>query len=164
MKPVFCILLFLLYGLFGCNSTQKEEADLLELFQQEKELNCRLLSMKDSIDTEWENTNFLLEKNLPSDMPSEEKANMLKVRNANLIRMFQSFDDMDKKVKIALQKTEQMDEQMTKRITTLKQEIHRIESQKMILFEKLYQAGGTEKVAHFKHTHETILSENCKEL
>lgn len=93
--------------------------------------------MKDSITTEWDNINYLLEENLPAEMPSEEKTNMLKVRNASLIRMFQSFDDVDEGVKMALAKTEQLDIEMTKRITVLKKEVQKIESEKIALFQKI---------------------------
>ena len=62
---------------------------LLALFEEEKELRCSLAAMKDSISMQWDQINLLLENNMPAEMPGEERANMLKVRNANLIRMFQ---------------------------------------------------------------------------
>ncbi|MGH1433555.1 MAG: hypothetical protein ACRBG0_03750 [Lewinella sp.] len=118
--------------------------------------------MKDSISTEWDNINNLLETSLPQEMPQEERMNMLKVRNANLIRMFQSFDGLDEAVKVALMKTEEMDKEMTKRITSLKKEANEIESQKRALFEKISQSVGAEEVARIKDANEVLLSLDCE--
>ena len=162
MKTVFYFLLIFLFSILGCENKPKEETVLLELFQKEKALNCQLAAMKDSITTEWDNINYLLEENLPAEMPSEEKTNMLKVRNASLIRMFQSFDDVDEGVKMALAKTEQLDIEMTKRITVLKKEVQKIESEKIALFQKINEASGADELARIKGIHQSLLSENCK--
>jgi len=162
MKPTFYFLLILLFAVSGCENKPNEEAVLLELFHKEKKLSCQLASMKDSIITEWDNINHLLEENLPADMPTEEKTNMLKVRNASLIRMFQSFDDVDEEMKMALNKTEQLDMKMTKRITVLKKEVQKIESEKIALFQKINEASGAEELARFKNIHQSLLLEKCK--
>ena len=104
---------------FRLQKKPKEETVLLELFQM-KNLNCQLAAMKDSITTEWDNINYLLERNLPAEMPSEEKTNMLKVRNASLYPNVPIFDDVDEGVKMVLAKTEQLDIEMTKRITVFR--------------------------------------------
>lgn len=161
MKSIFYFLSLLLFAVLGCTSKPKLEATLLELFQKEKVLNCQLASMKDSITTEWDSINHLLEENLPAEMPAEEKANMLKVRNANLIRMFQSYDAVDEGVKMALDKTEQLDMEMTQRITALKKEVQKIESEKMMLLQKINEASGADEVARFNDLHQSVLSEKC---
>jgi uncharacterized protein YdcH (DUF465 family) len=162
LKPVFYLLFFSLMGVVSCDKPSSDEVVLLELFQKEKELNCSLTLMKDSISMEWDNINTLLKNTLPSNMPSQERANMLKVRNANLIRMFQSFDDVDETVKVALSKTEQIDQEMTKRITSLKKEANQIESQKIALFEKINQTSGAEEVARMKEVNKALLSQECQ--
>ncbi len=162
LKPVLCFLLFPLIGIFSCEKSSSDKAVLMELFQKEKDLNCNLSLMKDSITMEWDNINNLLEKTLPDDMPQEERANMLKVRNASLIRMFQSFDDTDETVKMALNKTERIDQEMTKRITSLKKEANQIELQKIALFEKINQTKGVEEVARIKGLNEEVLARECE--
>lgn len=161
MKTTFYYLFILSFSILACDQTQQEESLLLNLFQKEKQLNCQLISMKDSITSEWDNINLLLENNLPENMPIDEKNNMLKVRNANLIRMFQSFETVDEGVKMALNKTEQLDMEMTKRITGLKQEMQKIESEKMALFQKINEAGGTDQVARLKEIRESVLADKC---
>ena len=76
--------------------------------------------------------------------------------------MFQSFDDVDEGVKMALAKTEQLDIEMTKRITVLKKEVQKIESEKIALFQKINEASGADEVARIKSIHQSLLSENCK--
>lgn len=162
MKPVFYLLSILLFTILSC---QKEEAtkatELRELFHKEKQLNCLLGAMKDSITTEWDTINRLLEREMPPDMPADEKNNMLRVRNANLIRMFESFDEMEEEVKIALKKTEQFDVEMSRRITALKKDLHDIESRKMSLFQQIKQEEGTEKVNQLKSINQSLQAETC---
>jgi uncharacterized small protein (DUF1192 family) len=117
--------------------------------------------MKDSISTEWDHINQLLESGLPADTPEEEKKNMLKVRNAGLIRMFQSYDGMEEEVKVALEQTEQLDMEMSKRITALKKEIQRIESQRIELFQKVEQKEGPQKVDHYRAVYQSVQSAAC---
>lgn len=162
MKFAYYFALLLYFAVSSCSKIPKEKTALLDLFQQEKSLNCQLASMKDSITVEWNNINLLLEDSIPTDMPEEEKNNMLKVRNANLIRMFQSFDNLDERVKMALNKTEQLDMEMTKRITAIKREFQQIESQKMKFLEKINRREGANEVARLKEIHQSILSENCQ--
>ncbi|MCB0537905.1 MAG: hypothetical protein KDE33_10320 [Bacteroidetes bacterium] len=161
-KSVLYIIPLLFICLTGCNTKNREETALLNMFHKEKELSCQLASMKDSITLEWDNINGLLEENLPADMPLEEKNNMLKVRNASLIRMFQSFDEVDEEVKKALDKTEKVDMEMSKRITALKREVQKIESEKMMLFQKINETMGAEEVARFKDKRQSVLAEKCK--
>ena len=77
---IFLLLATLFIGPVGCNDINNKDTALKQLFQKEKALNCQLASMKDSIKTEWDKINHLLEETLPADMPLEEKRNMLKVR------------------------------------------------------------------------------------
>lgn len=117
--------------------------------------------MKDSISMQWDQINLLLENNMPAEMPGEERANMLKVRNANLIRMFQSFEQMDEGVKVALQATEQMDQEMAQSITAMKKTINDIETQKMKLLSVIEKTHGPEEVTSLKELLQVKLSEQC---
>lgn len=160
MKHIFCI--YLLFGWFGCTHQMHEEAAIIEISYKEKKLNCQLASMKDSITKEWDNINDILEKNLPEEMPEQEKINMIKVRNANLIRMFQSFDYLDESVKLTLDETEQRDVAMTKRINRLKGDIQEIEIQKMELFSIINEKFGSEEVARLRKLNKVLLDEKCE--
>jgi len=57
----------------------------------------------------WDKTNLELEKALPEDIADYEKSNMLKVRNAELIRMFESYHILGKPIKAKVDLAEKMD-------------------------------------------------------
>ncbi|MBR9919491.1 MAG: hypothetical protein GYB31_01550 [Bacteroidetes bacterium] len=161
MKLLLVIIVCLTFGTLACeNDTQSREA-LVDLFREEKKLQCQLASMKDSIVTEWDNMNHMLESQLPPEMPAEEKNNMLKVRNSSLIRMFQSYEGLNEEVKSALDDLEQRDRKMAERLGELKQEIQRIESEKMLLLQKLQETNGNDAIEEINTLNQAILTENC---
>lgn len=161
MKLMLPFLLVLGFAISSCDKEIEEEAALLDLFHKEKQLNCQLASMKDSIAGEWDNTTRILEENLPTDIPEDEKRNLLKVRNANLIRMFKTYDQLDTNVKMVVKETEQIDHNMTQRINALKQESQKIESQKIQLLKKVNQSEGASELERLQEINQSILSENC---
>ena len=162
MKPTMYTAITALLFLCHCARESQEETQLRQLFRQEKDLTCQLATMKDSITTEWDEINRLLEAHMPAEMTAEERANMLKVRNANLIRMFQSFDQMGDTVKTALSHTEAIDQQMTQRILLLKQQTQDIEAEKMALLQEVSQQDGNAAVARLQSLQQAILSEDCR--
>ncbi len=161
MKPIFIVLSLAAIGLAACSSSSDQTEAMQALHQQETVLQCRLHAIKDSITGQWDEVNQLLTEKLPSDIPAEEKANMLKVRNANLIRMFQSYNDLDQELKSTLDQTEQLDQEMTQQITALKQELQELELRKMAFFEKIYKEKGKEEHARVKLIYETLPDQSC---
>lgn len=150
----------MLMTLVSCSTDHNEkEVELRQLFMQEKALSCELQAMKEQVRQDWDSINMLLDKNLPEDMPEEEKTNMLKVRNANLIRMFESFEEVDEEVKEALKDTELRDQAVTKKLVVLKKKAGELEARKNILLEELSHAEGEKALSKYK----AILSETLKE-
>ncbi|MCB9316484.1 MAG: hypothetical protein H6569_10125 [Lewinellaceae bacterium] len=113
---IFLSFVTVLVLLGGCSQTGTFETELMQLGYQEKTILCTLEVLHSRISNEWDGINALLEANLPPDMPKEEKFNMLNVRNANLIRMFESFQTIDPEIKQALDTVEQADVDMRKEI------------------------------------------------
>ncbi len=155
------MLMPLVFMIPGCHPADRTEEALLASFQKEKDLHCQLAVMKDSIKMEWDHVSEMLDENLPEDMPEEEKNNMLKVRNASLIRMFQSYADVDKEVKMALDKTEMLDRDMSQRINLLRQELQKTETETMQLFQQIGEAKSSDELARLKDIHKNLLAENC---
>ena len=75
--------------------------------------------------------NTMLEGKLPATMPSEEKNNMLRAKNANLIRMFESYQALGDEVKMAVDKAERKDESMAGQIMQFRKEKQKIEGERM---------------------------------
>lgn len=94
-------------------------------------------------------------------MPKDERIRMLKVRNASPIRMFQSYDNLEEEVKMALNNRETFDLEMTKRIASLQQEINALETSKMSIFQRIIEANGANAVESFRETRQAILLSNC---
>ncbi len=161
MKSIFYFLSLLVVGVSACSQPMDETKALAELSQQELLLNCRLSGIRDSISGQWDQVNQMLDEKLPPDMPAKEKANMLKVRNANLIRMFQSYEGLDQELKSTLEFTENMDLDLTRQITALKQELEVLEIRKMVVFEQIYKEKGEEEHAKIKSVYETMLEASC---
>ncbi|WP_236969950.1 hypothetical protein [Membranihabitans marinus] len=93
--------------------------------------------MKESIATDWDQMNMLLEQSLSPDMPEAEKNNILKVRNASLIRMFESFKEVDTSVQMALLSLEEKDRKMVEKIVELKAQLSDLSKRKNVLLKKM---------------------------
>ncbi|MEZ4980482.1 MAG: hypothetical protein R2769_02630 [Saprospiraceae bacterium] len=132
--------------LLNCNpSTPKELNIKMEvLFQKEKQALCHLTTLKEKITTVWDRIAQLLEEQLPEEMPEDEKSNMIAVRNANLIRMFQSYDSLEADLKDSIQKAEAIDLEIMKTINEQKKILEEVELEKMRLMEKLPEETRTE--------------------
>lgn len=161
MRPLF-FTIAVAFLVISCSNQKDYEQQLTNVFEQEKSIQCELASMKDSIGQKWDAINALLEKNLPAKMPVAEKSNMLRVRNANLIRMFESFDSMPEAIKLALDEVENEDIKMSERINALKKEAQAIESQKLALFEEIGNSEGEQAVLEYKKNHIASPISNCK--
>ena len=152
---------FSLAFLAGCTEKTDQGSELKRLFKEEKAIRCELQSMKAGISREWDHTVARLEASLPENMPQEEKNNMLRVRNAGLIRMFESFETVDDGVKQMLAETEKKDAAMAERVAVIKKELMKIDSQKMALFEKISHKKGEEALSSYQAIYEEILGQAC---
>ncbi len=114
--------------LIGCGDRATDT--LQNLAQDEAQLKSELQEMRDSIEHTWDHVNQIISENLPIDMPAREKENMLKVRNARLIRMFQSFDALEPDIKKTVDSAEAFDNIMSQRIVKIRRQLEEIEEEK----------------------------------
>ncbi|TXF90750.1 hypothetical protein FUA23_04740 [Neolewinella aurantiaca] len=146
----------------GCGNDAQAEMALIQLFDEEKELLCDLKAMKQDITAKWDKVNMVLEENLPESMPAAEKANMLKVRNASLIRMFESFEEVSSGIKQLLDETEAYDDEMASKVVTMKKEKQRIEDEKMALFDEIKRTKGKEVYHELQANYLKVIDADCK--
>jgi hypothetical protein len=132
--------------LSGCHQSKDKDLDLKmeALIQKEKEVHCHLTTLKEKITRVWDNIAQLLDENLPEEMPADEKSNMIAVRNANLIRMFQSYESLDTELKDSIQKAESIDLEIMKTINEQKKILEEVGMEKMRLMEELPEEKRTE--------------------
>ncbi|NND35429.1 MAG: hypothetical protein HKN76_22770 [Saprospiraceae bacterium] len=158
---VLCYMGFAILVLDGCSGRTTIEEAMQMVLSEEKKIQCELMTLKAEITHEWDVINLKLEQNLPVHMPEEEKSNLLKVRNAGLIRMFESFRDFDQKIKESLQAVENKDQKISLRITELKKDLQQVEAKKMLLFNEINDRQGDAVLARHKASYSEALQKPC---
>jgi len=111
MRYFRCIAICLFCNLFllhSCNERNEDEF-ILKWAEKTREIECKIEKLDAQAEKMWDNTNRALEKALPKSVGDYEKENMLKVRNADLIRMFESYESLDSPIKAKVDLTEKMD-------------------------------------------------------
>lgn len=115
--PIFGVLFIL-----SCQSTgEQNREDILSLAEMSREIECQMAALEAQSEKMWDKTNSELAKALPADVEEYEKNNMLKVRNADLIRMFESYSKLDGPIKSKVDFTEKMDFAMADSMRVLQQ-------------------------------------------
>lgn len=94
-----------------------------ELLASWQELACQeqlLAAMSQSL---WDSVTQELATQLPTDMPAQERNNMLAVRNANLIQMFEVYNELPVPLKNLVQEAGQEDTRIAYQVRQLKTQI-----------------------------------------
>jgi hypothetical protein len=90
----FCGLVVFL-SITSCQNSFEEEATILQAVAHRDNLIGSMDSLKTLNDSIWVEVTQTLERDLPKDLPSDERRNMLQLKNADLLQMFQVFDSLD---------------------------------------------------------------------
>lgn len=123
-------LMVLLSGVGCVDRNPFSGPDYQALQREEQLIHQELDSLKLLIRAEWDSFNRKLEGALPETLPEDERRNMLHVRNAGLIRMFESFALTGDEVSMALDQTAALDEQLARRVVVLKDRLHAIQQER----------------------------------
>lgn len=91
-KISYLLLLGLLLVAPSCEPALPDSAGLVRQTRAQHRLTCSLDSLRREATHLWDAVNRELAASLPTDMPADERRNMLQVRNAGLIQMFMVFD------------------------------------------------------------------------
>ncbi|MEZ4950618.1 MAG: hypothetical protein R2784_14720 [Saprospiraceae bacterium] len=105
---------------------EKTYSQIKSLVDSQEKVECRLTSLKDSLDLTWDTINNLIKKNLPKSMSKEECKAIVNVRNADHLRMFQSYNKLDSSVIIAVNDAEMTDNNIALEIISLKNTLNAI--------------------------------------
>ena len=92
LKSVWCLSAIL--GILSCHNSPPLEDRLEQLAQAFHDLDCRQATLEAETSSSWDDVVAQLDARLPESMPAAEKNNMLMVRNAGLIRMFESYHEL----------------------------------------------------------------------
>ena len=121
--------------LFACTTSNQKEA----LLQQALTLEQRHCLLNASIDSLWDVTTAQLASNIPPDFPAIDRDIFLKARNANHIRMFMSFKQLDSKSQALVNQAGQYDEVLASKVHHLMAEKEQFEAQKNQFLQQLAQ-------------------------
>ncbi|MBK8634487.1 MAG: hypothetical protein IPN72_13350 [Saprospiraceae bacterium] len=157
---IFYFITLYLIVLTGCQ-TKDFANQIMAISEAEHNIKCELEVMKKEINKEWDTMNESLDDHLPADMAEQEKVNMLKVRNANLIRMFNTFKTLDSEIKDQLRSVEKKDSMMAIEINLLKEKLIEVEHNKMELFNEILKENGQTAILELKEMYQKNLLKTC---
>lgn len=119
--------------LFACTTSNQKEV----LLQQALALEQRHCQLNASIDSLWDATTAQLKSAMPADFPAIDRDIFLKARNANHIRMFMSFKQLDSKCQALVNQAGQYDEVLAAKVYHLMAEKQQFEAQKNQFLQQL---------------------------
>lgn len=112
--------------LTGCQSpTQQISMERgKEIHNNLVDAHCQMEELREQSAHLWDSLEVELAYSLPDGMPSDERRNMLQVRNAELIKMFEVFPHLPDAVRFAVERAERQDQELAAR---MKVEMNRID-------------------------------------
>ncbi|SRR6056297_4164287 len=165
MKPTVFGLMLISFVLFSCQTQEGEDKEeVLLLTEQSRKIECQMEALEAQSEQVWDKTNSALEKALPDDVEAYEKSNMLKVRNADLIRMFESYHKLGDPIKAKVDLAEKMDFAMADSMRVLQTKQKRlIDSVRTLLINMPSDEQRDvvkEKIKHIQNTACTKISDH----
>lgn len=92
-KAFYLVSLVLVFAF--CDIRHAEETTVLDTIGALKSLSRDMDSLKSLNDNMWNQVSQTIERAIPADLPVTEKQNLLMVKNADLIQMFEVFESLD---------------------------------------------------------------------
>lgn len=133
------LLLFLLLGMgmtaCGRTTSSADQAELDALFARTRELACLRQELRAELDRLWMTVSDSLDARLPRDMGVDERRNMIAIRNADLIRMFEVYPSLDSSIHQLVDWAEEQDVRLAAKIRQWQdqQQAHESEVQAFLL-------------------------------
>lgn len=110
---------FLLVVWYGCQQANPWQAEAEALMQQSAELEAHHDLLNARIDSLWDATSAVIEKDLPVDFPSVDRDIFLHSRNADHIRMFMSFNTLSQDVQATVNAAAMYDAKLASEVKEL---------------------------------------------
>lgn len=117
MTTIKCILLLSILAL-ACNSSaiQQNNPYASNLLHKRDSLNQLQTTLKVKLDSMWTYANGKLAEMLPTNMPEQERINMLALRNAPLIRMFEVYGTLPESIHELIDSAYYFDKQIVQQL------------------------------------------------
>lgn len=159
LKSVWCLSAIL--GILSCHNTPPLEDRLEQLAQAFQDLDCRQATLEAEAISSWDEVVEQLDARLPEDMPAAEKNNMLTVRNASLIRMFESYHELSDSVQALVSRAEQKDKDVVASLNEIKAKRSVLDKEKRDFFLAV-EKRSTAKLSTMRKHFDVIRNTPCQ--
>lgn len=112
-----------------------ENPEANRLLEQTRSWHCRLEAINQESKSLWDSVAREMDKQLPADMPADERHNMLAVRNTSLIQMFMVYPQLDAAVRQLIEAAGTRDVELGAMLRAAQDSLERCDSisQKMLV-------------------------------
>ena len=127
---LFAGLAFAILTQFSCKETHQWDQESAALIKTSKDLVDRHQQLDASVDSLWDATTAILEKQLPGNFPSIDREIFLNARNADHMMMFKSYELLDDNTKSLIVQAGLYDQKLAKEMQELMEQISQLEKSK----------------------------------
>lgn len=116
-------LFWMLVIAFGCQRAERHTVlseEVKQLEQGAGTLQCTLQRLGTESQALWDRVAGQLAQELPEELPEAERKNMIAVRNANLLRMFQTYPTLPAHLQAQVDEAEAEDQAIAERMKAVK--------------------------------------------
>lgn len=156
MNRIFPYLLVLLCWSACDESTEKAE----KLLKRSADVQSRICQLKLKTDSIWSQVSLALDDQLPGTMQPEERKNMIAVKNADLIRMFKVYPQLDPSIHSMVDGAAETDALLASEFKNLKAEKDQLSRELAAILEKLDQSDAP-KAAMIRERLQAIDADLC---
>lgn len=129
----YCLLAGLAFAVqtqFSCKGSNQWDQESATLINSSKDLADRHQLLDASVDSLWDTTTTILEKQLPLDFPSIDRDIFLNARNADHMMMFKSYELLDTNTKSLIVQAGLYDQKLAQQMQVLMEERTKLERSK----------------------------------
>lgn len=151
MKKGLTLSLLFLLVLSACkqDANQPENAAASALLEQTISWHCRLMALSHQSKVLWDSVAMSMDRQLPADMPADERRNMLAVRNTDLIQMFQVYPQLDSSIRQLVEMAGVKDVEIAQMMHAAQDSLERCDSLSQLLLMGLDKTNPAE-LAYWK--------------
>lgn len=124
----------LILGLAGCKNDKEVVFANAAL---KKSLHCKMERLDRQNDSLWNEMSVYLDRELPQEMSSTERQNMVNIRNANLISMHKVFPTLDTSIQNTVMAAGKTDEKIAEEMKTIMKKLEDVDEKLNIVLEKI---------------------------
>ena len=131
----------IMLAMTSCRQENQWDQESAQLITSSEELTKLHHQLDTRVDSLWDATTTILEKQLPNDFPSIDRTIFLNARNADHMKMFKSYELLDSNTKSVIEQAGEYDQKIALQMQDLMQETSRLEKSKNQFLSKVAQSN-----------------------